>query len=182
MSLMYLLTLTIIYRPLNGDQWSPSCVCILNLYSSLLTLSCLSLFTLVRNSTLGTVLSHSPSLNGIATNGTQAMLHGSGLPLQFWAEAMGTFMYLLNCTPMVTNAPYELFYRIKPDMEHIHTFKCMVNVMKPTLLPSSLHFYNHFAHHKSYLCYDVTLYVHNSHVHIMCSSLMTALNTSLTPE
>jgi len=39
-----------------------------------------------------------PSLNSIATNGTWAMSHGSGLPPQFWAEAMGTFVYLQNCT------------------------------------------------------------------------------------
>ena len=41
---------------------------------------------------------YSPSPNSIATNGTWAMSRGSGLPPQFWAEAMGTFMYLQNCT------------------------------------------------------------------------------------
>jgi len=41
---------------------------------------------------------YSPPPNSIATNGTWAMLHGSRLPLRFWAEAMGAFMYLQNHT------------------------------------------------------------------------------------
>ena len=41
---------------------------------------------------------YSPSPNSVATNGTWAMSCGSGLPPQFWAEAMGTFVYLQNCT------------------------------------------------------------------------------------
>ena len=75
---------------------------------------------------------YSPSSNGVATKDTQAMLRGSGLPPRFWAEAMGTFMYLRNHTPTATNVPYELFYRIKLDMEHIRTFKCMVKVVWPS--------------------------------------------------
>jgi len=31
---------------------------------------------------------YSPSLNSVATNGTWAISHGSGLPSQSWAEAM----------------------------------------------------------------------------------------------
>ena len=41
---------------------------------------------------------YSPSSNSITTNGTWAMSHGSRLPPRFWAEAMGTFMYLQNRT------------------------------------------------------------------------------------
>jgi len=75
---------------------------------------------------------YSPSSNGIATKDTWAMLCSSGLPPQFWAEVMGTFMNLWNRTPTVTNVPYELFYRIKLDVEHIHTFECMVKVVRPS--------------------------------------------------
>jgi len=39
---------------------------------------------------------YSPSPNSITTKGTQAILHSSGLPLQSWAEAMETFVYLPN--------------------------------------------------------------------------------------
>jgi len=41
---------------------------------------------------------YSPSSNSVTTNSTWAMSHGSRLPPQFWAEAMGTFMYLQNRT------------------------------------------------------------------------------------
>jgi len=64
---------------------------------------------------------YSPPPNSIATNGTWAISHSSGL----------------LCDPgqrrwMVTNkgrTPYELFYRIKPNVEHIHTFRCAVKVI-----------------------------------------------------
>jgi len=39
---------------------------------------------------------YSPSPNSVATKGTQAISHSSGLPPQSWAEAMETFVYLLN--------------------------------------------------------------------------------------
>jgi len=41
---------------------------------------------------------YSPSPNSVATNSTWEMSHSSGLPLQSWAEVMGTFMYLQNHT------------------------------------------------------------------------------------
>jgi len=41
---------------------------------------------------------YSPPPNSVATNGTWAMSHSSRLPPQFWAEAMGAFVYLQNCT------------------------------------------------------------------------------------
>jgi len=41
---------------------------------------------------------YSPSLNSITTNGTWVMSCSSGLPPQFWAEVMGTFVYLQNRT------------------------------------------------------------------------------------
>ena len=39
---------------------------------------------------------YSPSPNSVATKGTQAISHSSGLPPQSWAEAMETFVYLPN--------------------------------------------------------------------------------------
>jgi len=75
------------------------------------------------------------------TNGTWAMSRGSGLSLQFWAEAMGTFMYLPNCNLTATNegrTPYELFYRVKSDVEHIRTFGCVVKVVLPSQMLANL--------------------------------------------
>jgi len=48
---------------------------------------------------------------------------------------MGTFMYLRNRTPTATNkgrTPYELFYKMKPDVEHIRAFGCVVKVVLPS--------------------------------------------------
>ena len=69
------------------------------------------------------------------TNSTRAMSRSSGLSPRFWAEVMGTFVYLPNCSPTATNegrTPYELFYRVKSDVEHIRTFRCMVKVVLPS--------------------------------------------------
>jgi len=63
------------------------------------------------------------------------MLRDSSLPPRFWAEAMGTFMYLRNQTPTATNegrTPYELFYKMKLDVEHIRAFRCVVKVVLPS--------------------------------------------------
>jgi len=48
---------------------------------------------------------------------------------------MGAFMYLRNRTPTATNegrTPYELFYKMKPDVEHIRAFRCVVKVVLPS--------------------------------------------------
>jgi len=69
------------------------------------------------------------------TNSTWVMSHGSGLSPRFWAEAMGTFVYLPNHSLTATNkgrTPYELFYRVKLDVEHIRTFGCVVKVVLPS--------------------------------------------------
>jgi len=69
------------------------------------------------------------------TNSTWAMSRGSGLSPRFWAEAMGPFVYLPNHSPTVTNkgrTPYELFYRVKSEVEHIRIFGCMVKVVLPS--------------------------------------------------
>ena len=84
---------------------------------------------------------HSPSSNGVAerlvgvaTSGTRAMLRDSGLPPQFWAEAMATFMYLRNRTPTTANdgkTPFKRFYDVVPDVSHICVFGCVVCVTLP---------------------------------------------------
>jgi len=42
---------------------------------------------------------------------------------------------------MATNegrTPYELFYRIKPNVEHIHTFRCAVKVVLSSQMLANL--------------------------------------------
>jgi hypothetical protein len=81
---------------------------------------------------------YSPASNGVAErmvgvmmNAVRAMLHDTGLPPRFWAEAAATFMYLRNCTPTKTNdgkTPFEEFYRVKPNVAHIRILGCPVKV------------------------------------------------------
>jgi hypothetical protein len=76
-----------------------------------------------------TSVTYSPSskfiverLVGVATDGTRPMLWHSGLSGRFWAEEMMTFMYLRNRNLTAADdgqAPYELFYGIKPDVGRI---------------------------------------------------------------
>jgi len=74
-------------------------------------------------------------LVGVATNGTPVTSPDSEPLPRFWVEAIGTFMCLRNRTPTATNegkAPYELFYRMKPDVGHARTFGCVVEVILPS--------------------------------------------------
>ena len=84
---------------------------------------------------------YSPSSNGVAerligvaTRGIRAMLLDAKLPPRFWAEAMSTFMYLRNRTPTMSNngkTPFEVFYGMKPNVDHIRRFGCITKVTLP---------------------------------------------------
>ena len=50
-------------------------------------------------------------------------------------------MYPQNQTPTSMNegrTPYELFYKMKPDVEHIRTFRCVVKVILPSQMLGKL--------------------------------------------
>jgi len=40
---------------------------------------------------------------------------------------------MADLTPTMNEGrtPYELFYKMKPDVDHIHTFGCVVKVILP---------------------------------------------------
>lgn len=56
------------------------------------------------------------------------LLIDSGLPASFWGNTVLTIQYLRNCLP--TSAlptgitPFEAFYKKKPDLFHIHMWRC----------------------------------------------------------
>ena len=58
------------------------------------------------------------------------MLIASGLPRNFWIEALNTSCYFINrrmIRPILTKTPYELFEGRKPNIMHL---KCLiVNVL-----------------------------------------------------
>jgi len=58
---------------------------------------------------------------------TRTMLIASGLPRNFWAEALNTLCHIINrCTIRVilNKAPYEHFKGRKPNIMHLRVFDC----------------------------------------------------------
>ncbi|UYV63164.1 hypothetical protein LAZ67_2003325 [Cordylochernes scorpioides] len=56
------------------------------------------------------------------------------MPLELWAEAVNTAVYLLNrCTTKVleNSTPYEIWYKRKPSILHLKTFGCNAYVHIP---------------------------------------------------
>ena len=55
------------------------------------------------------------------------MLCESNLPRYFWAEAINTTCYILNCIlirPILKKIPYELWKERKPNIAYFHIFDC----------------------------------------------------------
>ena len=58
---------------------------------------------------------------------TRTMLVASGLPRNFWAEALNTSSYIINrcmIRPILKKTPYELFKGRKPNIMHLRVFGC----------------------------------------------------------
>ena len=57
----------------------------------------------------------------------RTMLIASGLPRNFWAEAVNTACYIINrvlLRPITSKTPYELFKGIKPNISYFRVFGC----------------------------------------------------------
>src|SRR6187397_971030 len=63
----------------------------------------------------------------------RTMLIASGLPRNFWAEAVNTACYILNrvtIRSIINKTPYELFKGRKPSISHLRAFGCKCFVHK----------------------------------------------------
>ncbi|UYV73992.1 hypothetical protein LAZ67_11001747 [Cordylochernes scorpioides] len=84
---------------------------------------------------------YTPEQNGIAerdnrtiVESARCLLHGRKMPLELWAEAVNTAVYLLNrcITKVLENStPYEIWYKRKPSILHLKTFGCNAYVHIP---------------------------------------------------
>ncbi len=82
-----------------------------------------------------------PEQNGVAERlnrtiieATRSMIYQAGLPLNFWAEACNTAIYLHNRSPTTAlrnKTPYECLFGTKPDISHLRVFGCMCYVHIP---------------------------------------------------
>jgi hypothetical protein len=61
------------------------------------------------------------------------MLHSSNAPLWLWSEAVRYASYILNRVPSneKLKTPFEIFYRIKPDVSNIRVFGSLTFILCP---------------------------------------------------
>ena len=84
---------------------------------------------------------YSPQQNGVSErfNRTlvemaRSMIYHANIPQKFWAEAISTAAYLRNRCPTSSfkgETPHERWFGVKPDVDHIRVFGCMVYVHIP---------------------------------------------------
>ena len=80
-------------------------------------------------------IAYSPQQNGVAEGKNRticemvrSMMVEKGVPVGFWAEAIGIAVYLQNrCyTKAIANkTPFEAFTRKKPGIKHLRIFGCI---------------------------------------------------------
>ena len=59
---------------------------------------------------------------------TRSMLWDGNLPVMYWAEASATSVYLMDFVPSSWHpdkTPFELWFRQRPDIVHLHPFGCI---------------------------------------------------------
>ena len=84
---------------------------------------------------------HCPEQNGVAERfnrtiieSARSMLYHARLPLNFWAEAVNTAVFIRNRCPTVAlsndKTPYECWFNRKPDISHLRIFGsvCYVHI------------------------------------------------------
>ena len=88
-----------------------------------------------------TTVPYNPAQNGVSERMNRtivetalSMLSQSNMPMEFWAEAVNTAVYLRNRSPTTSlNAitPYEALFNCKPDVSHLRVFGCRAFVHIP---------------------------------------------------
>ena len=59
-------------------------------------------------------------------------MHEKKMPLKFWAEAINTTSYIQNQVTsrfLDDKTPYEIWYDVKPNVEHLKVFGCICYVL-----------------------------------------------------
>ena len=85
-----------------------------------------------------TTTTHTPEKNGVFKclncsifNCVWTTLIDASLPLHFWAEVVNYIMYIKNCssTCILSITPFEMCYKIKPDILCLHCFSCVAYIL-----------------------------------------------------
>ena len=114
---------------------------------------------------------YSPEQNGFCERdnrtvmeSVRSVLHTSGFPLTFWAEACHTVVHVLNRTGsrlIPGNTPFTLWFGFKPSLEHLRIFGChayaYIDKKQRTKLDPKSHlcyFLGYCDHTKGYRLWD----------------------------
>ena len=63
--------------------------------------------------------------NGVLFSMVRSALFESGLPKEFWGEALNTSVYIANRLPIADRvSPFEAVYGRKPSLDHLRVFGC----------------------------------------------------------
>ena len=82
-----------------------------------------------------TTVPYNPAQNGVSERMNRtivetalSMMSQSKMPMEFWAEAVNTAVYLRNRSPTTTLngiTPFEALFNRKPDVSHLRVFGCL---------------------------------------------------------
>ena len=82
-----------------------------------------------------TTVPHNPTLNGVSermnrtlVETARSMMSHAKMPVEFWAEAISTAVYLRNCSPTVSLpgiTPFECLFNRKPDVSNLKVLGCL---------------------------------------------------------
>lgn len=62
----------------------------------------------------------------------RAMIHGRNISQRFWAEAISTACYIVNCVyvkPGTQTTPYEIWKEETPNLSYFHVFGCVCYIL-----------------------------------------------------
>jgi hypothetical protein len=95
----------------------------------------------------------------------RSLLFQASLPAPYWAEALGTATYLLNCLPtkaVAHSTPYFALFGVHPSYDHLRVFGCacypnIASTAPHKLAPRSTRcvFLGYSPDHKGYRCLDL---------------------------
>ena len=87
------------------------------------------------------MIPYTPQQNGVSERMNRSimetvrcLLHYANLPLDFWAEAVATAVFLRNSSPtsyLKEVTPYQCWFREKPDVSNLRVFGCKALVHIP---------------------------------------------------
>ena len=124
---------------------------------------------------------------------TRTMLVASGLPRNFWAEALNTACYIINrcmIKPIHNKTPYELFKGRKPNIMHLRVFGCKCYVHNNGKEPlgkfdpriDEAIFLGYSSHSKAYKVFNKRTICVEESVHVLFNEINSLIENDVQDE